>query len=295
MSATPLFVTQVGDLIHWVIPVRNNGNVTEPAAQVANTLPLGVTLVSYTVTKGSFNPGTGIWAIGVLVPNEVQQMRLVTRVDDLAQAPFINTAVISGTLIDPNLANNTLTDEVGVTSCPPAAGAVDDPGSCLCGTVSLNDTPCSHCTTRYEYDPLSLVNLVINTWDTATGQYNASLIDPLVSGTFEYSIWCDCPDGSNYETSGPAVVTINPLFVNAPCAGLGFVVNSGTTAVATDNVNGEVTLSVCGGDILHFYSSDGTVDIGVTVGSAVVDLKINLDGLFAQMLALPLDCTPLAP
>lgn len=54
---------------------------------------------------------------------------------------------------------------------------------------------------------------------------------------------------------------------------IGFTVNAGTTALATDDANG--TAGMCPTDTLHFWSSDSTVDINVSEGSAIVDLTVD--------------------
>lgn len=56
---------------------------------------------------------------------------------------------------------------------------------------------------------------------------------------------------------------------SAPCT---FTVNAGDTAAATDASNGSETVEC--GDIIHFWSSDSTVDINVSAGSVVTDIKI---------------------
>ncbi|MCS7198572.1 MAG: hypothetical protein NZ930_07870, partial [Candidatus Bipolaricaulota bacterium] len=58
----------VGSIVTLTITVRNDGPNTATNVVVQDQLPAGLSLVSYTVSQGSYNPGTGIWAIGNL-PN----------------------------------------------------------------------------------------------------------------------------------------------------------------------------------------------------------------------------------
>lgn len=51
-----------------------------------------------------------------------------------------------------------------------------------------------------------------------------------------------------------------------------FTVNAGTTAASGDDANGSVIMTM--GDLLHFWSSNGTVNVNVTPGSAVVDIQV---------------------
>jgi len=81
-----------------------------------------------------------------------------------------------------------------------------------------------------------------------------------------------CPAGSLLLYNGTMWTcydTTNLVTVNTTL----LTVNSGTTSTTTDNVNG--TADVVVGDIIHFWSSDETVDINVTQGSAIVDITAN--------------------
>jgi len=50
-------------------------------------------------------------------------------------------------------------------------------------------------------------------------------------------------------------------------------VTAGATAAAGDNSNGQEVVSI--GDTIHFWSSDDTIDINVSAGSAIVDLTVD--------------------
>lgn len=52
-------------------------------------------------------------------------------------------------------------------------------------------------------------------------------------------------------------------------------INAGTTAVATDNVNGEEGVGC--GDLIHFWSADGSIQFNVTPGSAVINGQLVVD------------------
>lgn len=56
----------LGDLVTWIITVQNFGPDISKNTQVRDELPDGLEYVSHTLTKGSFNPETGIWDIGDL-------------------------------------------------------------------------------------------------------------------------------------------------------------------------------------------------------------------------------------
>jgi len=214
---SPAFVTSNGNQVTWTIKVTNQGPNPNNGVFVQETLPAGMSYVSAIVSKGSYNSGTQVWTIGNLAVNETVTMYLTTVVTDINLAPFTNTAQVFGSTIDPDNSDNLIQEVVNTTTCPPAAGAVDDPNSCLCGNMATNDTPCTHCTTEWIIIAGSETNVVINTYSQLTGEYSASLIDPTLVGSFQYNIWCtNCPGGGSYQASGPATVTINPLFTTFP-------------------------------------------------------------------------------
>jgi len=64
-------------------------------------------------------------------------------------------------------------------------------------------------------------------------------------------------------------------------------VTAGSTASASDNANGQSTIA--GGDSIHFWSSDDTVNINVTSGSAIVDItseQVDLTPINNRLTAL---------
>jgi uncharacterized repeat protein (TIGR01451 family) len=216
--AQPTNITQVGDLIIWTVPAQNNGTNISNNVVVQVNITNGLQYVSHIAPSGTtFNTTTGVWTIGTLGvgPANKKELKITTRVLDLAEAPFTLTATISGTNVDPVSGNNTFTDTVGLTACPPAAGAVNDDNACLCGSVATNDTICSHGTTTWILNEDSVTNGVVIYWNEETGEYQSVFDDPTLPITFEYSIWCDAGDGP-VQTSGPAQVTVQPILLDVP-------------------------------------------------------------------------------
>jgi len=60
------------------------------------------------------------------------------------------------------------------------------------------------------------------------------------------------------------------LFADVSCP---ITFESGNTAVVGDNANGSETVDC--GDTVHFFSSDNSIDIGITAGSAVIDVTLG--------------------
>lgn len=80
----------------------------------------------------------------------------------------------------------------------------------------------------------------------------------------------DVDTTSNLPANGDLLTWDGTNWVpSAPCT---FTVNAGATAVATDDSNGSETVEC--GDIIHFWSSDASVEINVSSGSVVTDIKV---------------------
>lgn len=108
-----------GDTVVWTVSVTNNGSDAEPAAQVIDQLPAGVTL-NNTSGIGTWDPVTGVWDIGVNLPVGSTATRSWSTTVDANVAPgtiIENTATASGQNTDANMANNTATASVEV-ACP---------------------------------------------------------------------------------------------------------------------------------------------------------------------------------
>jgi uncharacterized repeat protein (TIGR01451 family) len=209
-------VSKNGDLFYWKIEITNLGADDNTHVEFTPTVPSGMQYVSSSGDQGAWNPTNLRYDVGTVLTGASNAVNiiLVYKVTNFAAAPFAFSGIISGDNADGVAGNNTITVTVTATTCPPSAGAVSDPLSCLCGFVGDNDTICTSGTTEWRIDETSLVNLdadfVLN---VDTGYYNAHgmILNPYLPSTFQYSIWCI--DGEDeYETSGPALVTIPALF-----------------------------------------------------------------------------------
>lgn len=213
--ATTTSVTKNGDLIRWEIPLVNNGSSVDTNIVVSGTLPTGIALNSSVVPSGtSLTTGSPYqWTVPSLNVGEANKKILViyTKVTDIFEAPFTWTWTVSSDNTDPVASNNTLILTVEATTCPPTASGSDQ---FVCGCVSLSsDTPCSHCDTEWRLDMGSISNLNVVDWDQDTGTGSFTHDDPTQDGTIEYNIHCvNCADASEYNVSGPHVLTLPALF-----------------------------------------------------------------------------------
>ncbi len=105
-----------GETATFTIIVRNAGPDTPSNVTVTDLLPAGLSLLSYTVTQGSFNDTTGVWTVGELPALFQATMTLLVRA---TQAGFqTNIVNVSSELPDPFPGDNA--DAVTVTVLPSA-------------------------------------------------------------------------------------------------------------------------------------------------------------------------------
>ncbi|HRK72626.1 MAG TPA: DUF11 domain-containing protein, partial [Rhodothermales bacterium] len=92
-----------GDLITYTVLVRNYGPNTATNVSVADNVPAGVTLVQASATQGAFN--ANVWTIGTMEVGQSALLNITVRVG--TTGAIQNTAVVSATERDPQIANNT--------------------------------------------------------------------------------------------------------------------------------------------------------------------------------------------
>lgn len=97
----------IGSNVVFTITATNNGPSNNTGVVVNDLLPSGYTYVSHVVSAsgGTYNTGTGVWNIGNL--NNTISRTLTITATVLATGNHTNTAVVSGTVMDPDTADNT--------------------------------------------------------------------------------------------------------------------------------------------------------------------------------------------
>jgi hypothetical protein len=182
---------QNGDKFFYNIVVSNNSSYTDTNVVTTITpLPAGIVFDHVEYTQGSFNSTTLTWTIPSMPGKTTTSLRLWVEVTNTTLGPFSITYTSTGTLVDPNLADNTNTLTASLSGCAPDAGGVEDFTSCLCINVAENDTACTFGTTEYRLNAGSVVNGVVQDWDVITGVGNFTAIDPTLSITGTYDVWC---------------------------------------------------------------------------------------------------------
>ena len=94
----------VGDKVTFTITVINNGPNTAVNTRAYDTLPKGLKLLKFTVSRGTFDPETGIWDIGDLAPGEKVYLRLIT--EALVSGKITNEAYVETDTYENDTTNN---------------------------------------------------------------------------------------------------------------------------------------------------------------------------------------------
>ena len=96
------------DYVTWILEVQNFGPDTAENVKVYDKLPDGLKYVKHSLTKGTFNPNTGIWDIGDLSVEEgLVTLLISTRA--IAAGEQINEAYITSDTFNSN--NETFEEE----------------------------------------------------------------------------------------------------------------------------------------------------------------------------------------
>lgn len=205
--------TQNGDKFIYTIKVENQSSYTDTnVVTVIDPLPAGIAYSSHTNTQGVFVPGTLSWTIPSLPGKTATYLYLKVVVNDVLEGPFSINVTTTGSLVDPELGNNTATLTVGPANCSPAGGGNPDTG-CACIDVSLNDTKCTHGETQWRLDANSIVNGELVSWDELTGKAIFTHIDPSENITGTYGLWCVI-GVDEYQVSCNVPFTISPTIVD---------------------------------------------------------------------------------
>jgi len=95
----------VGQTLTFTDALGNRGPDAATGVALTDRLPEGLTFVSASASQGSYNPATGLWALGTVAPGTTQTLTISALV--ASAAPGTNTAAISHSdQFDPDLADN---------------------------------------------------------------------------------------------------------------------------------------------------------------------------------------------
>jgi len=199
-----------GQTVHYTIAVTNLGPSDTTGVTASEPLMTGVTVVSNTVSQGSYVSGTGVWTIGALDVTDVATLDIWATVDvGTVGTSLTNTATITASDVpDPNSANDTNSATLEVSS------------------IRLDKT--SDVTVSVEPGGTITYTMIVTNYGAVT-HTNVTLTDAV-------------PDGTTYV---PGSVTVNRYPVSPPVPTT-TVYDATTTFTAPAGVT-SVTVSAWGG------------------------------------------------
>jgi uncharacterized repeat protein (TIGR01451 family) len=199
-DATP----NVGDTITFTVTLADLGPDAASNVTVHDLLPIGLTLLSFNASRGTYTPGTGTWDVGAIDPSAAQTLTLTARV--VSQNPQTNTAIIShADQFDPDTTNNT----ASATATPQQADlalakAVSNPtpnvGDTITFTVTLTNRGPDAATNVAITDPLPTgLSFVTATssqgnYDSTTGVWTVNTVSPSAAATLQIQVRVVSPD-----------------------------------------------------------------------------------------------------
>lgn len=120
--------TIAGELLTYVVTVRNDGpdDATDVLVSDRLTLPEGVTMISFSATRGGYDPERGVWRVGSLPSGGTETATLVLSVDAGVESGTVisSSAKVAGKEIDRDLSDNEASEDVVVTTDAKLAVAV---------------------------------------------------------------------------------------------------------------------------------------------------------------------------
>lgn len=102
-----------GQTISFTVTATNNGPDYAPNVLVTDVLPAGYTFVSATPSVGTYNSSNGVWDIGTLNASASATLTLQVVVNN--SGPYLNTASVTGSVIDNTSGNNS--SQATITIC----------------------------------------------------------------------------------------------------------------------------------------------------------------------------------
>jgi uncharacterized repeat protein (TIGR01451 family)/fimbrial isopeptide formation D2 family protein len=165
----------VGSNVTFTIVATNNGPDDATNAQVADTLPAGLTFVSATPSVGSWAGNT--WTIGTLTNGSSETLLLVAHVAD--PGSITNTATVSADPFDPVPGNNSASASISQTLDLAVTKSVDEStpnvGSTVAFTVRVSNSGVNAAHTVVIHDALPAGLTYVS--DDGAGAYNPATGD----------------------------------------------------------------------------------------------------------------------
>jgi uncharacterized repeat protein (TIGR01451 family) len=113
-TVNPVSVSQASTVVFTLI-IGNAGPDTATGVTLQENFPGVLSFVSASSTQGNYNSSSGIWTVGTLASGASATLE-ITAVVNADPGILVNSAIVTGTLTDPNISNNSASVNLDVTS-----------------------------------------------------------------------------------------------------------------------------------------------------------------------------------
>jgi uncharacterized repeat protein (TIGR01451 family) len=145
---------------------------------VQDLLPAGLSLVSFSPSRGTYTPATGVWAVGAIDPSAAQTLTFTAMV--VSPNAQTNTATISHSdQFDPDVANNSASatetpQQADLAVTKTVSDATPNVGDAITFTVTLTNNGPDPATNVTVSDPLP-AGLTLVSATTSQGAYTGGV------------------------------------------------------------------------------------------------------------------------
>lgn len=213
----------LGATVVFTLTASNDGTNNATNTIVTDVLPSGYTFVSAVAAVGSFDPISGIWNIGTLTVGANVSLQITATVNTTGN--YVNTANITASEFDPNLANNTasaatspiLQADLSVTKT--VSNATPNVGSAVVFTVNVINLGPQNATNTVVTDLLpsgySLVSFLpsVGVYDINTGIWTIGTLNNGDNATLQMTVYVNAT-GNYLNTANVTALEIDPVLSN---------------------------------------------------------------------------------
>ncbi|WP_439880572.1 ice-binding family protein [Pontibacter sp. MBLB2868] len=247
----------VGGTIIYTIEVKNNGPYTAEDVVVNELLSEKLELISFTASKGIYDPATGLFTVGSLANGETATLTIEAKI--LAAGEIKNTAGVGSSTPDKTPGDNT--DIVVVEpSCPAPALSISGGASQCAETTAVTYTVTEVFGATYAFELTGGLTEVSHTGNSITVNIGTS------AGTVKATVTDLC--GNAYTVVKEVTVITKP---EAPTI-------AGGSSVCANSTGNSYTAEGAPEGATYTWTADGDIQITGGQGSKTVQVSVGPNG-----------------
>lgn len=274
----------IGEVFHYTIQASNAGPHDADSVVVTDVLPANLTLRSASPSSGTYDGGSGAWAVGTIDSGATATLTLEVEAEAAAGGQTItNTASLTSSgVVDTNAANDSSSVDIEVIVTDLGlAMAVDDTtpdiGDSVTFTVTLSNNSTS-ASTGVEVTDVLPSGLAFSSASTSHGAYDDST-----------GVWSVASLGASQNASLTLVATVTPGTAAQTLTNTATITASEIVDVVPGNDVASQTVTIVGVDIAIAKSvSDATPNEGEPITWTIVATNHGPDGATGVVVGDPL-------